>query len=129
MQSYLGESISQHIAYDLRRDFYERIQSLSFTFHDQIETGQLMSRATVDVDPDGTIFALIRKVVGPKVPIGAELDLHCHLIPGIDDGPAALEDSLAMARRAEASSRGVSTSPLARKSPAKPRRRSTWAWL
>lgn len=50
MQSYLGESISQHIAFDLRRDFYERVQTLSFTFHDQIETGQLMSRATVDVE-------------------------------------------------------------------------------
>lgn len=50
MQSYLGESLSQHIAFDLRREFYERIQSLSFAFHDQIETGQLMSRATVDVE-------------------------------------------------------------------------------
>ena len=50
MQSYLGESISQHIAFDLRHDYYERLQALSFTFHDQMETGQLMSRATVDVE-------------------------------------------------------------------------------
>jgi len=50
IQSYLGESLSQHVAFDLRRDFYERIQSLSFAFHDQVETGQLMSRATVDVE-------------------------------------------------------------------------------
>jgi ATP-binding cassette subfamily B protein len=48
--SYIGESLSQHVAYDLRRDFYERVQSLSFGFHDQVETGQLMSRATVDVE-------------------------------------------------------------------------------
>jgi ABC-type multidrug transport system fused ATPase/permease subunit len=48
--SYFGESLSQHIAFDLRRDFYERVQSLSFAFHDQVETGQLMSRATVDVE-------------------------------------------------------------------------------
>jgi ATP-binding cassette subfamily B protein len=48
--SYLGESLSQHVAFDLRRDFYERVQALSFAFHDQVETGQLMSRATVDVD-------------------------------------------------------------------------------
>jgi ATP-binding cassette subfamily B protein len=50
MQQYFGESLSQHIAFDLRRDFYERVQTLSFAFHDRIETGQLMSRATVDVD-------------------------------------------------------------------------------
>jgi protein-tyrosine phosphatase len=28
------------------------------------------------------------------------IDLHCHLLPGIDDGPADVEGSLAMARRA-----------------------------
>src|SRR5579871_6601499 len=48
--SYFGEALSQHVAFDLRRDFYERVQALSFAFHDQVETGQLMSRATVDVE-------------------------------------------------------------------------------
>lgn len=28
------------------------------------------------------------------------IDLHCHLLPGIDDGPETLEDALAMARLA-----------------------------
>jgi protein-tyrosine phosphatase len=28
------------------------------------------------------------------------IDLHCHLLPGIDDGPATLEDALAMAQAA-----------------------------
>ena len=50
MQAYLGESLSQNVAFDLRRDFYERVQTLSFAFHDRIETGQLMSRATVDIE-------------------------------------------------------------------------------
>lgn len=30
------------------------------------------------------------------------IDLHCHLLPGIDDGPSNMDDSLAMARRAVA---------------------------
>lgn len=30
---------------------------------------------------------------GPRL-----IDLHCHLLPGIDDGPATLEDALALAR-------------------------------
>ena len=28
------------------------------------------------------------------------IDIHCHLLPGIDDGPKSLDDSLAMARHA-----------------------------
>jgi ATP-binding cassette subfamily B protein len=50
LQTYMGEVIAQRVAFDLRKDFYERVQKLSFSFHDQIETGQLMSRATVDVE-------------------------------------------------------------------------------
>lgn len=49
-QNFMSEYLSQHVAYDLRRDLYERIQSLSFSFHDRSQTGQLMSRVTVDVE-------------------------------------------------------------------------------
>jgi protein-tyrosine phosphatase len=30
--------------------------------------------------------------------VGPVIDLHCHILPGVDDGPADLEGSLAMAR-------------------------------
>ena len=50
LQNYLGEWLSQHVAYDLRNTLYTRIQSLSFSFHDRAQTGQLMSRATADVE-------------------------------------------------------------------------------
>jgi len=49
-QSYLSEFIGQKIAYDLRNKLYDRIQRLSFAFHDTAQTGQLMSRATQDVE-------------------------------------------------------------------------------
>ncbi|MBI4216972.1 MAG: ABC transporter ATP-binding protein [Chloroflexi bacterium] len=49
-QAYLVEYISQKVAYDLRNALYDRIQHLSFSFHDRAQTGQLMSRATSDVE-------------------------------------------------------------------------------
>lgn len=55
-QTYLGEYISQRVAYDLRNAIYDRIQRLSFSFHDKSQTGQLMSRATADVEAVRVFF-------------------------------------------------------------------------
>ena len=49
-QQYLGEAIGQRVAYDLRNDFYDHLQRLSFAFHDKEQTGNLMSKATADVE-------------------------------------------------------------------------------
>ena len=48
--SYLSEAASQKTAYDIRNAIYDRLQRLSFSYHDQTQTGQLMSRATADVE-------------------------------------------------------------------------------
>ena len=49
-QNYLAESLSQFVSYDLRNDFYDRVQHQSFAFHDRHHTGNLMSRAITDVE-------------------------------------------------------------------------------
>jgi len=49
-QTYFAEYAGQKVAYDLRNGLYDRIQRLSFAFHDKSQTGQLMSRATQDVE-------------------------------------------------------------------------------
>jgi ABC-type multidrug transport system fused ATPase/permease subunit len=49
-QSYVSAYIGQKIAFDLRNRLYDRIQRLSFAFHDKAQTGQLMSRTTQDVE-------------------------------------------------------------------------------
>jgi ABC-type multidrug transport system fused ATPase/permease subunit len=49
-QTYIGEALSQKVAYDLRNAFYDRLQRLSFAYHDHQHTGNLMSRATADVE-------------------------------------------------------------------------------
>ncbi|MBI4199479.1 MAG: ABC transporter ATP-binding protein [Chloroflexi bacterium] len=49
-QMYLGEAVSQRVAYDLRNEFYDHLQRLSFAYHDKEQTGDLMSKATADVE-------------------------------------------------------------------------------
>ena len=49
-QTYMAEWISQRVAYDLRNAIYDRLQRLSYAYHDRAQTGQLMSRATQDVE-------------------------------------------------------------------------------
>lgn len=49
-QQYFGETLSQSVAYSIRNAIYTRLQRLSFAYHDQAEIGQIMSRATQDVE-------------------------------------------------------------------------------
>jgi ATP-binding cassette subfamily B protein len=49
-QTFFAESTSQKVAYDIRNSFYNKLQHLSFAFHDKQNTGDLMSRATADVE-------------------------------------------------------------------------------
>ncbi len=49
-QTFFAESTSQKVAYDIRNNFYNKLQHLSFAFHDKQNTGDLMSRATADVE-------------------------------------------------------------------------------
>jgi len=49
-QTYMSESVSQHVAFDFRNDLFAKIQRLSFSYHDRNRTGQLMVRATDDVE-------------------------------------------------------------------------------
>jgi ATP-binding cassette, subfamily B, multidrug efflux pump len=44
------ETASQGVAYDLRNRFHEKLQALSFSFHDESDTGQLLARSVQDVD-------------------------------------------------------------------------------
>ena len=48
--TYMGEVLSSRVAYDLRNDIYNHLQRLSFAYHDKAQTGQVMSRATQDVE-------------------------------------------------------------------------------
>ncbi|MBI4282846.1 MAG: ABC transporter ATP-binding protein [Chloroflexi bacterium] len=69
---YLNEVTSQKVSYDIRNALYDHLQGLSFAYYDQAQTGQLMSRATVDIEAvrmflgQGllTVFQIILLIVG-----------------------------------------------------------------
>ena len=55
-QSYLTAHLAQHLAYRLRHLLYDQIQRSSFAYHDRTQTGDLMSRATADVEAVRVFF-------------------------------------------------------------------------
>ena len=49
-QQYLAQKVGQDASYDLRNALFENLQSLSYAYHDRVQTGQIMSRITQDVE-------------------------------------------------------------------------------
>ncbi len=50
VQVYLAEATSQGVAFDFRNQIFEKVQRLSFSYYDRNQTGQIMIRATDDVE-------------------------------------------------------------------------------
>jgi ATP-binding cassette subfamily B protein len=48
--SYLGERLSQKVAFELRVRFFDQLQRLSFAFHDGIHSGDLITRGMLDLE-------------------------------------------------------------------------------
>jgi ATP-binding cassette, subfamily B, multidrug efflux pump len=49
-RSYWLQYLAERVAYDLRNEMYEHLEHLSFSYYDTAQTGQLLSRATEDVN-------------------------------------------------------------------------------
>jgi len=50
LQTFTAERNSQSVAFDFRNELFAKIQNLSFSYHDRTQTGQLMIRATDDIE-------------------------------------------------------------------------------
>src|SRR5947207_2104926 len=86
-QGYLSQAVSNLVAYDLRNRLYDHLQTLSFSFHDEAETGQLMSRLTVDIEavrnfiPLGLLRGLVALVTFSAVTVILfRLDWHLAMV-------------------------------------------------
>lgn len=47
---FYGEKLSHYIAYDVRNEVYDKVQHLSFRYHDNAQVGTLITRAISDVN-------------------------------------------------------------------------------
>ncbi len=56
-QSFCAEAMSQSVVYDLRNRIFSKIQTLSFTYHDQAQTSQLLTRVTSDIEQIRTFLS------------------------------------------------------------------------
>jgi ATP-binding cassette subfamily B protein len=86
----MAEKVSQEMAFDFRNDLFAKIQHLSFSYHDRNQTGQLMIRATDDVEKvrvfigQGLLFALqaVVLLVGALVLLGiTNWSLTLYILP------------------------------------------------
>jgi ATP-binding cassette subfamily B protein len=57
LQGFLSAKASHGAAFDMRNAIFDKLQRLSFSYHDRASTGQLITRVTSDVD-------LVREFVG-----------------------------------------------------------------
>ncbi len=54
---FFGERLSHHIAFDIRNAVYDKVQTLSFGYHDNAHVGTLVTRAISDVGEIQRYFA------------------------------------------------------------------------
>lgn len=65
LQNYFAESVGHHVGYALRLAVYEKIQRLSFSFHDQVHSGDLITIGMLDLEGVRMYFStgLVRVVL------------------------------------------------------------------
>lgn len=80
----LSEIIAQKVAFDLRMQFYEKLQRQSFKYHDRAHVGDLMTLGILDIEfvrqfyPGGifrTVFIIVLVIVGAYMLLSADLVL------------------------------------------------------
>jgi ATP-binding cassette subfamily B protein len=83
-QQYVSQKIGQDASYDLRNLIFNNLQSLSYAYHDKVQTGQVMSRIIQDVEsirmfPGQGLLRLLYIVVMLAVAVGGMFIINWQL--------------------------------------------------
>ena len=86
VQNYYSESVGHHVGYELRLAFYDKVQRLSYSYHDKVHTGDLITMGLLDLDGVRMFFAtgFIRVVLlSVLIGVGAYMLLSTDLVLGL----------------------------------------------
>ncbi|WP_323013949.1 ABC transporter ATP-binding protein [Devosia sp.] len=86
VQNYYSESVGHHVAYELRLAFYDKVQRLSYSYHDKVHTGDLITIGLLDLDGLRMFFStgLVRMVLlSVLIGVGAYMLLSTDFLLGL----------------------------------------------
>ena len=78
---WVGGRVSLAVQYDLRNTIYDQLQRLDFARHDELATGQLVSRANSDVTLIQALLAILPVMTGNLVQFAISLAIMFWLSP------------------------------------------------
>ena len=73
LRRFVGGRVSLDVQFDLRNAIYDQLQRLDFARHDELQTGQLVSRANSDVGLLQGLLAFLPIMTGNLVLIAASV--------------------------------------------------------
>jgi ATP-binding cassette subfamily B multidrug efflux pump len=86
LQNYFSESVGHHVGYELRLAFYDKVQKLSYSYHDRVHSGDLITIGLLDLDGVRMFFStgFIRTILlAVLIGVGAFMLLSTDLVLGL----------------------------------------------
>ncbi|MHA6689833.1 ABC transporter ATP-binding protein [Devosia sp. A449] len=86
VQNYYSESVGHHVGYELRLAFYDKVQRLSYSYHDKVHTGDLITMGLLDLDGVRMFFStgFVRMILlSVLIGVGAFMLLTTDVVLGL----------------------------------------------
>ena len=86
VQNYYSESVGHYVGYELRLAFYDKVQRLSYSYHDKVHTGDLITIGLLDLDGLRMFFStgLVRTILlTVLIGVGAFMLLTTDMLLGL----------------------------------------------
>jgi ATP-binding cassette subfamily B multidrug efflux pump len=86
VQNYYSESVGHHVGYELRLAFYDKVQRLSYSYHDRVHSGDLITIGLLDLDGLRMFFStgLVRTILlAVLIGVGAWMLISTDIVLGL----------------------------------------------